>query len=55
MIRRAASVGPLGGWVDDLADFVDAGGRKAAQLGVAVDHVFVLGQIDAEGTVAGDV
>ena len=46
---------PLGRGIDHLPDLGDLGGGEAAHLGVLLDDVLVLRQIDAEGLVAGDV
>ena len=43
------------GRVDHLAHLGDLGRWKTADLGVLMDNVFVLGKIDAERFVVGDV
>ena len=42
------------GRIDHLADFGDFGGRESADFGVALDDVFVFGEIHAERFIAGD-
>jgi hypothetical protein len=45
----------LCGRVDHLADFGDLGRWEAAQFRVLLYDVLVLGQVDTEGLVSGDV
>src|SRR4051812_28059823 len=49
------SSGGRGGRVDYLAHLGDLVGRKSADLGVLADDAFILGEIDAERLVVGDV
>src|SRR5262249_44529736 len=44
-----------GGGVDHLPHFGDLGRRKPAGLGVFADDLVVLGEVDAEGLVVGDI
>jgi hypothetical protein len=41
--------------VDDLRHFGDAGHWDATQFGVLVDRGFILGEINAEGFLSGDI
>ena len=43
------------GWVDHLANFRDLGRRETADLGVFLDYILVLGEIDAERLVGGEL
>ncbi len=54
-LPRVPSTQPAVRRVDHAADFGDLVGREAGEPGVLVDHRLVLGDVDAEGLVLGDV
>src|SRR5205085_5019485 len=45
----------FGRGIDHLADFGDLARREAADLGVFLDDRLILGEVDAEGLVGGDI
>ena len=54
-VRLARSGGLFRGRIDRLGDLGDLRRREAADLGVLADHRFILGEVDAEGLVGGDI
>src|SRR5437667_8639761 len=52
---RTSLIGAFGRWVDHLTDFGDLARRKPADLRVFANDAFILGEIDAERLIVGDV